>query len=230
LSESRALLRLLQFTDSSFPTGGFSFSHGLEGLHALGVVRDARNVAEFAAVQLQENLAGIDLPAVRLSHRRAAAASLTDLIELDQTLEAFKTVPAFRAASRKMGRRLLEMTVPLLDAGIAAVVLAEVAAGRAPGHHALAFGVAFQTAGIDEASTALAFAAAAVNGYVAASVRLGMIGQTAAQAIVAELQPQMAAAVDRAAGIELDELGGYSPLIDLAGLRQPALAARMFSS
>ena len=224
------MLRLLQLADSSFPTGGFSFSHGLEGLHALGLLNNESDIAGFAAVQIEENLAGVDLPAVRIAHRLAASGSIDNLIDLDRTLDALKTVPAFRTSSQRMGRRLLEMAVPLLEGPIPIALLAEIGGGQTPGHHAVAFATVFHSAGVEESLAALAFAAAAVNGYVAASVRLGLIGQTAAQGIVAALQPRLAAAVERAASIEIDDLGGYSPLIDLAGMRQPLLSARMFSS
>ena len=224
------MLRLLQLADSSFPTGGFSFSHGLEGLHALGLLNNESDIAGFAAVQIEENLAGVDLPAVRIAHRLAASGAIDNLIDLDRTLDALKTVPAFRTSSQRMGRRLLEMAVLLLGGPIPIALLAEIGGGKTPGHHAVAFAAVFHSAGVDESLAALAFAAAAVNGYVAASVRLGLIGQTAAQGIVAALQPRLAAAVERAASIEIDDLGAYSPLIDLAGMRQPLLPARMFSS
>ena len=61
-------------------------------------------------------------------------------------------------------------------------------------------------------------------------MRLGIIGQGAAQRIIANLEPDLRAALAEAPTIGPHDLGGYTPLLDIAGMRQPALAARMFAS
>ena len=87
-----------------------------------------------------------------------------------------------------------------------------------------------QAAGLGAEETLVALAATAVSGFVAAAVRLGLIGQTAAQRIVTDLHPLMIQVAAEAREIPLDDLGGYLPLVDLAGLRQEHLAGRLFAS
>lgn len=224
------LLRLLQLGDSGFPTGGYAFSHGLEGLHALGVVTDEAGVRGFVRGQVEEGLAGIELPAAWHAHGAASRGDLDGLREIDGLLHALKPVPAARSASTRVGRRLLESAGPLLGAETLASYLAAIRDGRAYGHHAVAFAATMQAAGLDARETVLALAATAVNGFVAAAVRLGLIGQSAAQRIVTELHPILARSAETARDISLEDLGGYLPLVDLAGLRQEHLAGRLFAS
>lgn len=224
------LLRLLQLADSGFPTGAYAFSHGLEGLHAMGLVRAEADVHDFARTHIEETLAQQDLPAAHHTHRLAAGNDLTALIELDHLLSALKPVPAFRSASIRIGRQTLESALPLHPNPIALAYLDAVRRGESPGHHAVAFAIATHAAGIDAASAIAAFGAAALNGYVAAAVRLGVIGQGAAQRIISKLEPVLAAALVEARTLDLQDLGGYTPLIDIAGMRQPALPTRMFAS
>src|SRR5829696_5303043 len=108
MDDSRRLLRLLQLTDSGFPTGAFSFSHGLEGLVASGVVAGERDVAEVIAVNLREGFAGIECPAMTHAWRAARAGDLTGLVAIDVLVNAHKPIPVFRNGSVRTGRRLLE--------------------------------------------------------------------------------------------------------------------------
>ena len=225
-----ALLRLLQFADSAFPTGAFAFSHGLEGLLDAGLLKGEAEVATVLSVHVEESLAGLEAPAARHAHRFAAAGDLAALLALDATLAALKPVPAFRAASAKTGRRFLDATTGLVDGPALAALRRAVADGRAEGHHALAFAAVGQAAGLDEETTAIALAAGFLGNLAAAAVRLGLIGQTAAQRLVAALRPDLLAAVEHASDLPLADLGAYTPLLDLAGLRQSTLQGRLFAS
>lgn len=224
------LLRLLQLTDSGFPTGGYAFSHGLEGLHALGIVHDATTVKSFARTHIEETLAGIELPAVAHAWREARVENLDGLVALDALLDALKPVPAHRLASTRIGRRFLESAAPLMSSDIILAYHDLVANGTTSGHHPTTFGIVTASAGIPALDAVAAFGFASLNGYVAAAVRLGVIGQTAAQAIIRDLHPALTIAAGDATRLDLDDLGGYSPLIDLAGLRHTAISNRLFTS
>lgn len=43
-----SIMHLMQFTDSAFPVGTFSFSNGLETASYLGVVHDADTLEQYA--------------------------------------------------------------------------------------------------------------------------------------------------------------------------------------
>lgn len=225
-----ATLRLLQLADSSFPTGGFAFSNGLEGLADLGLLPDAAAIEAAIGVQVEEGLAGVDGPAVLLAHAFASAGDLPALVELDALLTALRPVAAFHAASVRTGRRFLESAADVVAGETLAAYRAAARAGDAEAHHAVAFGVAAAAIGVPARSAALAFGSIALHGQTAAAVRLGLIGQRAAQGIIARTQPLLLRALDAAADRPLTELGGYQPLLELAGLLQPSLETRLFAS
>ncbi len=227
---SHDLLRLLQFADSGFPTGAFAFSHGLEGLFDAGLVRSEAEVIAFARTQIEEALAGIELPAAGHAHRFASSGNLDALLALDDELTALKPVPAFRAGSVRTGRRFLESTAGLVDAPLVSEYRAAVMAGNAAGHHALAFAIVAQAAGLEEETMTLALGAGFVGALATAAVRLGIIGQGAAQRAIAALHPDLLAAVSRAREMPLDAMGAYLPMVDIAGLRQESLPSRLFAS
>lgn len=230
MSDLRALLRLLQVTDSGFPTGAFAFSHGLEGLFAAGIARDERDVAAFVALHLNEGFAGIECPAMVWSWRAARGGDLAALLELDALVAALKPVPAFRSGSVRTGRGLLQGASGVLDASRLDEYRARVVAGETPGHHAVAFGVVMSSAGVDESTAALSLGIGFVSGLTAAAVRLGIIGQGAAQRIVAAAHDPIVAAAARARDMPKEDMGAFMPIVDVAGLRQPRLPGRIFAS
>ncbi len=223
------LLQLLQLADSSFPTGAYAFSNGIEGLHAFGLVRDGIDLAQVIEAQIEEGLAGIELPAVFEAHRASTAGEVQTLAELDAYVTALKPVPAFNAASARVGRQFLEAALPLVRSPVVAEYARAVRTGQAIGHHPVAFGVVM-AAGIDASLAAAVYGAGFVSGQVMTGVRLGIIGQGAAQRIIAGLRPELLAAVARAAKSVPSEMGAYLPLVDLAGLAQPTLGGRLFGS
>lgn len=233
-TSASGLLRLLQLSDSSFPTGGYSLSHGLEGLHAMGWIKGEADVRDVALTHIEETLAQQDLPAVSNAHLCASGVDLNAIVALDKLVTVLKPVPSFRNASMRVGHRMMESAQPLYSSPIADRYLHAIRNGATDGHHAVAFGVmtcaAGSAAGIERADAVTAFAASSLNSYVAAAVRLGVIGQGAAQRIIATLEPALIAAIAMAPLVALEDLGGYMPSIDIAGMRQPALAARMFAS
>ena len=196
----------------------------------MGLVAGEADVHGFALAHVQETLAGQDLPAVAHAHRAAAAGGLDALVALDTLVDALKPAPAFRSASTRIGRQSLESALALYPSTIAGAYLAAIRVGEARGHHAVAFGVLTEAASIALRPAVGAFGASSLGSYVAAAVRLGVIGQGAAQRVIAALEPDLTAAIVAAPEIALNDLGGYTPLIDIAGMNQPHLPTRIFSS
>jgi urease accessory protein len=230
MDDSRRLLRLLQLTDSGFPTGAFSFSHGFEGLMASGAVATERDVAEVIAVHLREGFAGVECPAMAHAWRAAQNGDLKELTALDGLVHAHKPVPVFRNGSIRTGRRLLESALAVTSGPMLDGFRMRVHAGDACGHHAIAFGIVMESVAIDETTAALALGAGFVNGLAAAAVRLGVIGQGTAQRIVAGLHDLLTRCAMRGRATALDDMGAAMTMTDIAGLRQRGLSGRVFAS
>ena len=224
------LLRLLQLIDSGFPTGAFAFSHGLEGLVAAGKVRSESEVAELIMAHVREGFAGVECPAMSHAWRAARNTDLRALVRLDALLGALKAVPVYRNGSVRTGRRLLESATGIVSGESLDHVRTCIQSGDISGHHAVVFGVVMEAAELSEEVASLALGAGFVGGLAAAAVRLGVIGQSTAQRMVAGLHNQVAAAATRGRTMAIDDMGAYLPMVDIAGLRQPALHGRVFAS
>jgi urease accessory protein len=227
---SPRLLSLLQFGDSAFPTGGYAHSFGLESYCHAGIVRDAEGVARFVMTQLEGSTGPCDATAAAAALGAMRAGDLDECRRLDEILEAMKPVREFREGSRQMGRQTLRVAAALTGDTDLASYLEEVTAGRAPGHHAAAFGMAGGALGWTglEAATAFLYSTAAL--LVAAALRLLPMGQLEGQRVLWSLHPLIERLALEAAARDADDLWSFTPGIDIHGMRHERLDARLFRS
>jgi len=217
-----SLWTLLQTTDSLFPTGAFSHSGGLEGLAGGGLLKTA-DEAEWAIQEiLVRSFARVDLPACGLAHR--AAADADRLSEIDRALDVLKVSRELREASRSLGRRRLK-AVPALEE-----YRRRVDAGETPGHQAVVTGMHLAVSGTPRPEAMLSFVYGTAAGLVSAAMKLLPLGQTRAQAFLGrmgEAAPEWIRAADE---IPLEDLGSFTPMLDIAAMRHEVAAPRLFIS
>ncbi len=225
-----AFLALLQLADGLFPAGGFAHSFGLETYVQEGRVDDAAGLEAFVVAHLEGSAGPCDAVAVAHATRIAARDDVGEAVALDARLDAMKCVPEFRAASRQMGRQTLRATSALDDDRFLAELLHAVEDGLAPGHHALAFGVALGRAGADAERAAVAYLYSTATLLVGAGLRLIALGQVQGQRLLARLRPRLARLGSEAAARKVDDLWSFNPGLELAGLRHATLDRRLFRS
>ena len=76
----------------------------------------------------------------------------------------------------------------------------------------------------------LGYLTAAVHTQVSVAVRLVPLGETDGLAIMAALEPQIAALATEAAAATLDDIGGMGYAADIAQMRHETLESRIFRS
>ena len=217
-----ALWHLLQTTDSLFPTGAFSHSGGLEALVTEGFLATADDAERAIEEILRRSFATLDLPACALAHRSARDAER--LARVDGALDALKVPRELREASRSLGRRRLR-AVALDDE-----YRRRVEAGETHGHQAVVAGAHAAFAGATREETLFAFAYGAAAGLVAAAMKLLPLGQSRAQRLLSRLGEAAPEWVRVADGLTLEELGGFTPLLDIAAMRHEEAERRLFIS
>lgn len=221
------LLGLLQLTDSGFPSGAYTLSHGLETLVADGAVRSADELAALLRVSLLDRLARADLVVLLAVHR---ATDLDEVLQHDRRLSAVKLAADERTASQRVGRRLAIEASRLVADDLLAAYVAALAVRSSPGNAAVASGLATRALGVAEREAAIGAAWSFANGLCAAAVRLGLIGHADAQRILREAAPSMLEAVDRARQTDPRLLRPSAPQLEVALARHETAAAHLFAT
>lgn len=204
-----ALLRLLQVADSALPIGAAAHSFGLETMASEGALRP-ENVEQFLRDHLEES-GTLEAFFVRKAWRGG------DSRELNEDLSARKPARESRQASLKLGRRFAELVNRLVDAPLIPADL----------HYPIAFGVAGAAFHVAEDAVALAYLQQSVTGLISACQRLMPLGQSAAGKIIWNLNSAIAKAAARAGS---EEVGCFSPFLELASMRHGSIETRLFIS
>ncbi len=110
-----AVMRLLQFGDSMLPVGAFSFSNGAESAVQLGVVHNPDSLERFVRTAARQS-ATTDGIALLVAYRAALDHDLAGVIQADHAVLQRKLNEEMRTMAVRMGRKLAEMAVKVLDA------------------------------------------------------------------------------------------------------------------
>ena len=225
-----SLLPLLHLTDTAFPAGGYAHSFGLETYCQDGRVTDADSLAAFLTMQLEGAAGPCDATAAVTARRRFIVGELAGCCLLDATLEAMKPARELREASRQMGRQTLRVAGALTAHPALTGYLADVDAGRAPGHHGVAFGMAAGALGVADEAVAAGYLYSATSLLVGAALRLMRLGQLEGQRVLWRLHPVIARVAAEATARNADDMWSWAPGLELASIRHAGLEARLFRS
>ncbi len=220
-------LPLFLWLSPAFPVGSFAYSHGLEWAVEAGDVVDLSSLGDWLADLAAFGAPRMDAALFAAAHRAAEAEdwrALNEINELavalagsaERRLETTAQGGAFRLTARAAWdcealARVPERAGDAIPSPIAA-------AAPAPGH-----GMARERAGE-------AFALALFANLVSAAVRLGVVGQTDGQRVLAGILPEVAAMAREAADATLDDLGACALRSDIAAMRHETQYSRLFRS
>jgi urease accessory protein len=222
---TQALLALLQLSDSAFPSGAFTHSHGVETLINAKLITDTPAFEAFVRSYVTNVVATSD---ARAAHGAASAEDVESVLSLDRALYRTKVASELRNACLQTGRRLTEeasihVESPLLQA------YAHALHGDATlGCHPVALGVVSAALGVDPADVAAALMLTAANTMLQAAMRLGRISHRDAQAILHRLRPLIDGLTRR---IEPGApLLAFQPLQEIASMKHERAETRLFAS
>lgn len=210
LTELQALT-LARWLSPGYPVGAFAYSHGLETAVQEGGVGDAAALQAWVETVLRHG-AGWSDAVLMAQSMEGDPEALSDLAlalspSSERRLETLLQGAAFaRTVAEVWGVDLPDLAYP-------------VAAGRA---------AALLDLPADPAIRLYLHAFAA--NLVGAGVRLVPLGQTDGQRIVSALAPLCAQLAGAALRADLDDLGGFAPLVDIASMRHETLYSRLFRS
>lgn len=225
---AQALMMLLQFTDSTFPVGSFSFSNGLETAAYEKIVRDAPTLEQFARASAGQ-AAFTDGVAALHAHRAAATDDYDALARADRALTAAKMNAEARLMLSRMGRKLAELGVSLFpDRPMPARWLADIGAGRLPGNYPVAQGILFHAAGLGEEELFCSHQYGVINMILGAALRLVRVSHIDTQLILRRLCAESTDLYAEAAALPLDQMRAFVPETDILASLHEKGKMRMF--
>jgi urease accessory protein len=227
-------LQLLQLADSALPIGATAHSFGLETL----IVEGGLTVPQLTTV-FQDYLLEVAPPealfcraAYRLGSLTAEADFAAAWEGLNARLSALKLAQESRTASATLGKRFLQLVCSLQAEPRLAAALRLGATDGVDLHHATAFGLVGWGLEIEEEATVTAYLQQGLAGLISACQRLMPLGQRQAAQLAWQLKPSLIAAAQLGQSGDLEGPAAYSgaTLLDVAGMRHPQLATRLFIS
>ncbi|PSB06516.1 urease accessory protein UreF [Pleurocapsa sp. CCALA 161] len=223
-------LAMMQLSDSFFPTGSFTLSHGIEALVQTGKIQSAKDLQVFLQLLLLNKVGTTDIVALIYAHRGSKDGDLEAVRRADQQLFAQTAIAKIRETQRQSGRALLMVAGSTWQNEQLEILNREAATGEIHCLHPVIFGVVAGIAGLREQDAVLAFLHGLVTSILSAAIRLGVLGHIQAQQILRSLAPDIEAVWSTAASMNLEQMWSCTPSIDLAQMQHPKLAQRLFAN
>ncbi|MBP5971760.1 urease accessory protein UreF [Brasilonema sp. CT11] len=223
-------LALMQLSDSFFPSGSFTLSHGLESLVQENQLRGSEDLQTFLRLLLRNKIGVTDTVALIHAYRGSAIADLEAVRAADARLFAQTLVEKTRETQRKSGRALLMVASSTWQDSQLDILNQDAAKGKIHCLHPVVFAVVGRAALLSEQDTVLGFLHSFVTGLLGAAIRLSVVGHLQAQRVLLQLAPEIETVYQTAASMSLEEMWSCTPAIDIAQMRHQKLAQRLFAS
>lgn len=220
-------LRLLQSADSSFPSGTFAFSSGLESLANEKRIRSAQDVSDILETQIVARWLEFDRVFLGMAH--AAAENVGMLLDLDWQCHVQSAADRLAEASRRVGRSLLSVHARIGTAHVQPyrAAIADAGRGDSAGYEPVVQGVVGAGLGLPLPEAEAGALHAVIMAFLSAAVRLGRLGAIEAQAVLADISPRVAEALDAPLP---ERPGSFAPYADIAALRRATSHTSLFAT
>lgn len=223
---AEARLRLLQVSDTAFPTGAFAHSQALEAFAEAGDLGNAEDLRHVVSLQLS-TLATSDCAALRAAY----GAESEELFRMDRLLTATKLTRELRAASQSTGRRFLASVGALgVESERFQSFAGAVREGVTPGNVAVGYGVVAPALGFEVAETLHAYLYSSAASLVAAGQKLIPLGGSAAQRVLYELGAGILRLASMSEGIDVEEMYAFAPTVDARSMLHERQRTRLYIS
>jgi len=222
-----SLMRLIQFTDSAFPVGTFSFSNGLETAIHEKIVYDATTLEEYTQSIALQAAYSDGIVAIQ-TYRAACENNYDTIIEADHRLIEFKMNNETRLMQKRMGKKMAELSITIFEEPLMKKWLDDINANNTPGTFPVAQGIAFALGGLSEKELFCSHQYGVINMILGAALRAVRISHFDTQRILYKLSDQTQAYYDDIKTLEFDDMNSFVPQIDILSSLHEKGTMRMF--
>jgi urease accessory protein len=226
-ADGGTLLPLLIWLSPAFPVGAFAYSHGLEWAVEAGDIADAPSLEAWLVDLLEFGAPRSDAILFSAAFCAAAASDWVELTEINTLAVALTASAERRLETTAQGAAFIAAArgpwdceaLQRLESAPDGPIAYPVAVAAAASGHSLRLDASLE-----------AFVLAQAANLVSAALRLGPIGQTDGQKILAALLPRIRALAGEAQTASLADLGGCAFRSDIAAMRHENQYSRLFRS
>lgn len=221
------LIRIMQFGDSALPIGAFTFSNGVESAIQSGVVHNPETLKGFIRTSLKQ-AASCDGIAVVAAHRAALADDRIKIIDIDWTVNNRKLNEEARLMACRMGKKLAELSVHIIDDKRLSWWLSQIKVNATPGSQPVAQAIVMAIQGIAEREVVVMHQYGIAMTILSAAMRLMRITHFETQQILFELNKEIESFCDIAASGDISEMSSYTPIMDVLAAMHTKSFVRLF--
>ena len=228
--EPLALLRQQSWLSPAFPTGSYSYSHGIEWAVEAGDIHDRKSLVEWLEADISYGSGRNEAIFFIEAWRCTTEENYEKLGEVAELAAAFRGTSEFaletsQQASACLGTFCRVWPNPVMER------LSELLSKRgiAPSL-AVVLGVGAATQNISATLALPAFLQSYLANLVTAGVRLIPLGQTDGQFAIAELEAVVLAVAAQAEKATIHDLGSAAYMVDLASALHETQYTRLFRS
>ena len=218
---------LMQLCDSALPVGGFSFSCALESAAAQGLLRFRGDVEQYARCVVRQTLLSDGVAAL---HAMRHADNVGELLRADGELYVRKSSLEMRTMTTRMGRKLAELSSELLPCHDLDRWLSHIVEHRTPGTYAVTQGLVFSLCGGVEQELFAAVGYGVASQVLGAALRLVRVTHRDTQQMLFALAQLVESLYDEARLLDLEQMHGFAPQMDILSSLHERGTQRMFMS
>ena len=225
-----ALLRLQSWLSPAFPTGSYSYSHGLEWAIQAGHIYDRASLVDWLQPDLCYGSGRNEAIFFNEAWQCAVDGDRAKLFGIAELAGAFRSTSEFALESSQQAAACLA-TLRQVWPDRVLDWLSEILRERhVQPALAVVLGVRAARQGITVSHALPAFLQSYVANLVAAGVRLIPLGQTDGQLAIAELEEAVLATSAQAKKATIDDLGSAAFMLDLSSMAHETQYTRLFRS
>ena len=225
-----SLLRLQSWLSPAFPTGSYSYSHGLEWAVEAGHIHDRKSLVDWLEADLCYGSGRNEAIFFSEAWRCAVSDERAKLFEIAEIAAAFRGTSEFALESSQQAAACLATLRRVWPDRLLDWLSKTLCEHHVQAALAVVLGIRAARQGIPAGLALPAFLQSYVANLVTAGVRLIPLGQTDGQLAIAELEKAVLAARAQAEKATIDALGSAAFMVDLASIAHETQYTRLFRS
>jgi len=224
------LLRMQSWLSPAFPSGSYSYSHGLEWAVEAGHVHDRESLVDWLEADLCHGSGRNEAIFFSKASQCATADDSATLFEIAELAAAYRGTSEFALESSQQAGACLATLRHVWPDRILDRLSEIVREREFQPALAVVFGVRSAREGVPAGLALPAFLQSYIVNLVTAGVRLIPLGQTDGQLAIAALEEAIVAVSAQAEKATIDDLGSAAFMVDLASMAHETQYTRLFRS